>query len=152
MEQERAVLAGSCFWGMQDLICKLPGGVAERRGHAGAITVAAHRPYVGKSVRQIRERLRKDLEPISRRWQDPRIRQLLGRFHPNRLMPRRCLRDSVRNGAGDGAEPSLRICLWRPSERLTSLSATSIALNTLLPLEASAVLAGTRALRFRKTC
>ncbi|MDJ0777015.1 MAG: peptide-methionine (S)-S-oxide reductase MsrA [Gammaproteobacteria bacterium] len=35
MAQERAVLAGGCFWGMQDLIRKLPGIVATRVGYTG---------------------------------------------------------------------------------------------------------------------
>lgn len=32
---ERAVLAGGCFWGMQDLIRELPGVVASRVGYSG---------------------------------------------------------------------------------------------------------------------
>ena len=35
MAQERAVLAGGCFWGMQDLIRKLPGIEATRVGYTG---------------------------------------------------------------------------------------------------------------------
>ena len=35
MAQERAVLAGGCFWGMQDLIRKLPGIFATRVGYTG---------------------------------------------------------------------------------------------------------------------
>ena len=35
MTQQRAVLAGGCFWGMQDLIRKLPGVVKTRVGYTG---------------------------------------------------------------------------------------------------------------------
>ena len=35
MTQQRAVLAGGCFWGMQDLIRKLPGVLSTRVGYTG---------------------------------------------------------------------------------------------------------------------
>ena len=35
MTTERAVLAGGCFWGMQELIRELPGVVSTRVGYAG---------------------------------------------------------------------------------------------------------------------
>lgn len=35
MELERAVLAGGCFWGMQDLIRRLPGVKSTRVGYTG---------------------------------------------------------------------------------------------------------------------
>ncbi len=35
MQEEKAILAGGCFWGMQELIRKLPGIIATRVGYTG---------------------------------------------------------------------------------------------------------------------
>jgi len=48
MTQERVVLAGGCFWGMQDLIRKLPGVISTRAGYTGGdVPNATYRNHAG---------------------------------------------------------------------------------------------------------
>src|SRR4026207_148178 len=46
MKEERAILAGGCFWGMQDLIRRLDGVISTRVGYTGGdVTNATYRNH-----------------------------------------------------------------------------------------------------------
>ena len=54
---ERAVLAGGCFWGMQDLIRRKPGVLSTRVGYSGGeVKNATYRNH-GKPCRSHRDHL-----------------------------------------------------------------------------------------------
>jgi len=53
MSNERSVLAGGCFWGMQDLIRKLPGVVSTRVGYSGGDIPNATYPNHGTHAEAI---------------------------------------------------------------------------------------------------
>ncbi len=53
MSTEIAVLAGGCFWGMQDLIRKLPGVLATRVGYTGGDVTNATYPNHGNHAEAI---------------------------------------------------------------------------------------------------
>ena len=59
---EKAILAGGCFWGMQDLFRRFPGVISTRVGYTGGeVANATYRNHEG-----MRKPSKSSLTPISR--------------------------------------------------------------------------------------
>ena len=57
MNHEKAILAGGCFWGMQDLIRKLPAVISTRVGYTGGDVPNATYPNLRLGVDELPEHL-----------------------------------------------------------------------------------------------
>ena len=61
---ERAILAGGCFWGMQQLVRRLPGVVSMRVGYSGGDVKNATQP--GRARGSDRDQVRSEPDELPR--------------------------------------------------------------------------------------
>ncbi|TWI74201.1 peptide-methionine (S)-S-oxide reductase [Desulfobotulus alkaliphilus] len=121
MTQERAVLAGGCFWGMQDLIRKLPGIEATRVGYTGGdVPNATYRNH-GTHAEALE--ILFDLEKISYR----RILEFFFQIHDPTTTHRQ----------GNDRGPSYRSAIYYVNE-----TQKKVALDTIMDVNASGLWPG----------
>jgi peptide-methionine (S)-S-oxide reductase len=121
MTHTRAVLAGGCFWGMQDLIRKMPGVVATRVGYTGGDVKNATYRHHGSHAEAIEIMF------------DPAIisyRQLLEFFFQ--------IHDpSTKNRQGNDMGPAYRSAIYHVDD-----AQKTEALNTIADVDASGIWPG----------
>lgn len=118
---ERAVLAGGCFWGMQDLIRRLPGVLSTRVGYTGGeVPNASYRNH-GNHAEGIE--IVFDPEQISYR----RLLEFFFQIHD----------PTTRNRQGNDMGPSYRSAIYYVDERQRQ-----IALDTIADVDASGLWPG----------
>ena len=121
MAQERAILAGGCFWGMQDLFRKLPGVEATRVGYTGGdVANATYRDH-GSHAEAIE--ILFDAETISYR----RLLEFFFQIH----------NPTTRNRQGNDWGTSYRSAIYYLSE-----AQQQIALATIADVDASGLWPG----------
>jgi len=121
MTTQRAVLAGGCFWGMQDLIRKLPGVLDTRVGYTGGdVSNATYRNH-GTHAEGIEILFNPDV--ISYR----RILEYFFQIHD----------PTTRNRQGNDVGPSYRSAIYFVDEEQKA-----IAMDTIADVEASGLWPG----------
>ena len=121
MVRERAVLAGGCFWGMQDLIRKLPGIEATRVGYTGGDVPSATYHNHGTHAEAIE--ILFDRDRISYR----RILEFFFQIHDPTTM----------NRQGNDRGPSYRSAIFYVNEEQKQ-----VALDTIADVNASGLWPG----------
>ena len=121
MTTERAVLAGGCFWGMQDLIRKLPGVVSTRVGYTGgSVKNATYRNHEGHA-----EAIEINFDPAKTSFRD--LLEFFFQIHD----------PSTLNRQGNDVGTSYRSAIF-----YTSDDQKKIAVDTVADVDASAIWPG----------
>ncbi|MNE53972.1 Peptide methionine sulfoxide reductase MsrA 3 [compost metagenome] len=121
MTTERTVLAGGCFWGMQDLIRKLPGIVSTRVGYTGgSVKNATYRNHEGHA-----EAIEINFDPAKTNFRD--LLEFFFQIHD----------PSTLNRQGNDVGTSYRSAIF-----YTSDDQKKIALDTIADVEASGIWPG----------
>lgn len=121
MTTERAILAGGCFWGMQQLIRRLPGVVSTRVGYSGG--EVAHATYRNHGNHAEAVEIVFDPEVVSYRDLLEFFFQIHDPTTPNRQ--------------GNDLGPSYRSAIYYESE-----AQKQVALDTIADVEASGLWPG----------
>ncbi len=121
MTTERAILAGGCFWGMQQLIRRLPGVVSTRVGYSGG--EVAHATYRNHGNHAEAVEIVFDPEAVSYRDLLEFFFQIHDPTTPNRQ--------------GNDLGPSYRSAIYYESE-----AQKQVALDTIADVEASGLWPG----------
>lgn len=111
MAEQRAVLAGGCFWGMQDLIRRQPGVIATRVGYTGGDV--AHATYRNHGSHAEGIEIRFDPEATSFR----RLLEFFFQIHD----------PTTRNRQGNDLGPSYRSAIYYLDDEQKRIAAETIA-------------------------
>ena len=111
MTQERAVLAGGCFWGMQDLIRKLPGVLATRVGYSGGDVPNATYRHHGSHA----EAIEIDFDPAAISYRE--LLEFFFQIHD----------PSTRNRQGNDVGSSYRSAIFTTSDEQRRVAEDTIA-------------------------
>ena len=121
MSQERAVLAGGCFWGMQDLIRRHEGVISTRVGYTGGdVRNATYRNHGTHA-----EAIEIIFDPAKTRYRD--ILELFFQIHD----------PTTRNRQGNDIGESYRSAIF-----YTSDAQKQVALDTIADVDASGLWPG----------
>jgi peptide-methionine (S)-S-oxide reductase len=121
MSQERAVLAGGCFWGMQDLIRRHEGVISTRVGYTGGnVPNATYRNHGNHA-----EAIEITFDPAKTSYRD--ILELFFQIHD----------PSTRNRQGNDIGESYRSAIFYTSEEQKR-----VALDTIADVDASGLWPG----------